>query len=275
MAPLQPLTKDLVATTKMVQLQLRLSPSALDVVLYNPLEDNSLIHRHIPLTSDPAGYLAALEAAIYDNPLLLSEFARVNILIESTRFLLIPAQSADSDTARRLLLMAHPDAAADDIFVNDIDAYAAAFVTAFDSKAISFLRRTFNNAPIINALVPAIRFFRSKTPEGNAVKALINLRHDSLDIIALSHTSLLLANRFSYADPNDALYYILACAAQINPQPEQLLLCGDRDARDAVTPLLRRFHPYVMPMIFPSEIYRAGADALNAPFDLVIMPLCE
>ncbi len=43
--------------------------------------------------------------------------------------------------------------------------------------------------------------------------------------------------------------------------------------RKAVTPLLRRYVASVLPAIFPSALYRAGREAMNAPFNIVILPL--
>lgn len=271
----QTLTKELVPNTSLVQLNLRLSDSFLDVALYNPFEDNSMILRSFPLEGDKATRLKQTEAAIYDNPLLLCEFQKTNILVENDRFIIVPSE-IDPSTHGKLLHIAHPTD--DDTYTSvstDIPTLGVSILTAIDERTSNFLHRTFNNAPIISHLAPLMKYFQSKIPEGNTVKMLANLREGALDIIVMSHSRLILANRFSFDDINDAAYYILACAQHCMPAPEEILLSGTRETRDNVTPLVRRFHPYVMPLIFPSEIYRAGAAAVNSPFDLVIMPLCE
>jgi hypothetical protein len=53
------------------------------------------------------------------------------------------------------------------------------------------------------------------------------------------------------------------------------LVCGDVALREQIMPELRRFVNYVMPVIFPSTMFRAGKEALNAPFELILLPLCE
>jgi hypothetical protein len=45
--------------------------------------------------------------------------------------------------------------------------------------------------------------------------------------------------------------------------------------REAIMPELRRYINYVMPVIFPSAMFRAGREAMNAPFELIVLPLCE
>ena len=44
---------------------------------------------------------------------------------------------------------------------------------------------------------------------------------------------------------------------------------------EAVAPMLREYVTYVMPAIFPAAAMRIGMDAMKAPFDLILMSLCE
>lgn len=271
-----PLTRDLITDPSIVQLKLRLSDDALDIMLYNPMEDNSLIHRKFPISGNSEEKLKALENIIYDNPLLLSDFSKTSILVETRRFLIIPSEANIDDNAGQLIKISIPTLEDDaEIIVNPIGQLGADIVTALERPTANFLRRTFNNAPVSNNLVPLAIYFQAGTQEGNSVRTLVNLRSGSLDLITLSHNRLILANRFEWRDINDAAYYVLACAGQPEQTPDQIIICGTRHLRDWLTPILRQFHPYVMPMIFPSEMYRAGASAMSLPFDLVIMPLCE
>ena len=56
---------------------------------------------------------------------------------------------------------------------------------------------------------------------------------------------------------------------------DRLIVSGDADIRDRLLPLLRKYVSYVMPMIFPSDIFKLGRDALNAPFELIAIPLLD
>ena len=56
---------------------------------------------------------------------------------------------------------------------------------------------------------------------------------------------------------------------------DEMLIAGNNSAREAITTTLREYLAYVMPVIFPSEMFKAGKDALNAPFDLIVLPICE
>lgn len=274
----QPLTKEMVGESTLSRLSLRLGPGRVDVAVYNPLENGSLLTRSRKLSDeggDAAAYLKSLEDFIYANPLLLCDFASTDVIVETSCFAVVPAELSDDDSVR-MLHLAHPDMEKDAaVEVTRLPELGAAVAMGLPQPLVSFLRRTFPAVTLAHSMVPLMRFFRSKIPAGNSVKALVNFRDDSADIIIEKHSGLLLANRYESSEPADLLYYVLSAVSRITPKAEEVYLSGSRTLRDAVTPELRRFHPYVMPMIFPSEMFRAGSDAMTMPFDLAILPLCK
>lgn len=274
----QPLTKEMVSDSTLSRLSLRLGPGRVDVAVYNPLENGSLLTRTRKLADDggdDAAYLKSLEDFVYANPLLLCDFASVDVIVETSRFAVVPAELSDDDSVR-MLRMTHPDMEKDAaVEVTRLPELKAAVAMGLPQPLVSFLRRTFPTVTLAHSLVPLMRFFRSKIPAGNSVKALVNFRDDSADIIIEKHSGLLLANRYESSEPADLLYYVLSAVSRITPKAEEVYLSGSHTLRDAVTPELRRFHPYVMPMIFPSEMFRAGSCAMTLPFDLAILPLCK
>lgn len=146
-----------------------------------------------------------------------------------------------------------------------------------DSDIAGFIARTFNNPPVCHRLTPLCRYFSFQSRAVNNIKMFVNVSPDAVDIVAFSNNGLLLANTFRTTTVADALYYCLAVARscgfdQLN---DEMMLSGDRAVRDSLTPLLRQYVNYVMPLVFPSDIYRHGKEALAAPFELIILPLCE
>lgn len=272
-----PLTIDLLPNSAYCQLGLRIGADALTAMIYNPLEDNSLIVRQFPIPAEGDERQKAIEAVFYDNPLLLAEFAKTNVEIESANLLLIPEEVADETLIRQLFEKAHPQTEERDKLIdNVIDGFNARAVFSVAEQEVNFLRRTLGNVAIFSNLVPLIKYLRKQLHRGNTVKAFINVRESSADIIILSHDRLYLANRFAYKEPSDLIYYILAATTPPGGhEANETLVTGSRPRRDQVIKGLREFRTSVMPMIFPSEMYRAGRAALSSPFDLIILPLCE
>ena len=96
------LGKDLIKNPRLWRLALRISDSKVHIVLFCTIEDNSLIYREINLDPAAQSLQKAIEEVIYDNPLLLSDFERIDCIIESDKFTIIPSEINDSDLQTKI-----------------------------------------------------------------------------------------------------------------------------------------------------------------------------
>lgn len=271
------LEKDRLSNPEMWNLLLRVSPRELHVVAYSIVEDNSLLYRSFPLEGNSDAYLRALEEVIYDNPMLLSDFRRVYCVVQTDSLSVLPAGYTDEADCEELFHDANPEFKGHLLF-EQTGARNATIVAGIENDLMGFLRRTFHNAVIYSHLSSLSRFFSAKAGKGNSMKMLANLRESSMDILIMQGGSLMLANTFSFSDPMDAVYYILACRNRIglDPHNDELLLSGDAATREKIITVLRTYLARVMPAIFPPQMFKSGKDAMLAPFDLIVTPLlCE
>lgn len=270
------LDKDLIKEPRLWRLALRIDEKTLHVVLFCKVEDNSLIYRQIPLDQAGPSLQKAIEEAIYDNPLLLSDFAHIDCVVETTTFTIVPAEITDAELRRKIFNETFPTFDGS-IIENELSELKATIIMGLDEQLVNFLRRTFNNPSILHHLTPLCTYFNRKSRLGNSGKMYAYLRPDRLDILSFGKDSLRLANTFAFREPIDAVYYILACRdmLHLDPSADEMLIAGDTALRETITPTLREYLAYVMPVIFPSAMFKAGKDALNAPFDLIVLPLCE
>jgi hypothetical protein len=270
--------KEMISEPRLWNLALRVSDSNLHVMLYNGNEPDSLISRAIALDVENLGLVRAIEEAIYDNPLLLNDFNHVDILIDTLKFAIIPDDIVDPDTRQSALDTLLPDSIDihTEIIQSPIPATGSAIVMKIPVELGAFLRRTFNNPSIHHHLAPLCRYLLTSNRTGNSGKMYVNFRSDALDLITFSNDRPLLINTFNFRDINDAVYYIIACRniLHFDNDSNELLLAGDSEVREAITPILREFIGYVMPVIFPTTMFKAGKEALSTPFDLITLPLC-
>lgn len=273
----QVIDRELINDPRHWRLQLRVSDDCLHVVAYDAAQDNSLIYRRIPLVPDGDGsILKSLEETVYDNPALLLDYGRTDVIVETRQFIIIPGEISRREVAEAAFAVAFPQVEAEHL-PSPLQGLNATIWMGIDTGLAGFLRRTFNNPRIHHHLAPLCRYFHGKSKLGNSGKMYANFHGGRVDIIAFGNDGLLLANTFSYREPADAPYYILACREQFNQSTggDELFLSGDNDIRETLTPLLREYVAYVMPVIFPSTMFKAGREAMDAPFDLIILPLCE
>lgn len=272
----QRLDRELIGEPRLWRLAMRIGEKSLHVILLSTIEDNSLIYSEIPIDSANTDRLKALEEAVYENPLLLSDFGRIDCIVETEKFIITPSIIKSTEVRERMIKTTFENFEGE-IITNELPGINATILMGIEADFIGFLRRTFNNPHIHHHLSSLCRYFNHKSRLGNSGKMYANMRDDRLDLLAFGKDSLLLANTFRYRDPMDAVYYILACRQSLglNAGSDELFLAGDKEVRETITPTLREYLAYVMPVIFPSAMFKAGKEALNAPFDLIVLPLCE
>lgn len=269
------LSPEMVSQPRHSRLSILVSKSGADVVISSSIEDNSLLWKHLPFDNVASSTVRAFEELIYDNPLLLSEFGAVNVLIGTDRFLVVPNSITESDNLETMFSELYPDQRSE-LICNAIDEQTS-IAMAVDPSLTGFIRRTFNNVGICHRLVPMVKYFGLKNKLGNSGKFHAHLADKTIDIIAFGNDGLLMANTFYAPETSDALYYILTSAKYLNfdNSSDQMLLSGSAPRRELLLPLLRKYVNYAMPAIFPSAMFKAGKDSLSAPFELMTLPFCD
>lgn len=267
--PLQP---ELVAAPQHWRLALCVSDDTLQVAATSEVEDNSLIWCTIGLDKSASSPLRALETAIYDNPLLLADFGRVDILVDTPRLLLIPAadMAEDAEVARKRLEALYLDT---NFNVYTTDVGETVFATAIPADSAGFIQRTFPQAGVSHRLAVLAKYYGLQRNTGNNGKFNAHLREGAVDIVAYSRDSLLLANTFATPTVEDVLFYILSAASwlEFDDAADRMLISGDTGRRDTLLPLLRQRGMNAMPAIFPTALFRMGKGAMQAPLELLAL----
>ncbi|MCM1452298.1 MAG: DUF3822 family protein [Clostridium sp.] len=266
----------------MWRLSMEVHPACVDVVIYSPFEENSLICEKLDLDSALTP-LAAFEELIYENPLLLSDFRKVDMLIDTPKFTFLPVDCATDDACRMAVEKIWPQPSLS-VRSIPIPGTSDAMALGIDSGLASFISRTFLDTAPSHPIAALASYFSRISAQGNTGKIFAHLRQGAVDVIAFSPADahggaspLRIACSYPAPAVDDIVYFILASAKRggFNLDSDEILLCGDPGLREQASAKLRAFAKYVMPVIFPSEIFKAGKAALSAPFELVILPLCE
>lgn len=279
------LDKEMIKDPRMWQLVLEPTADSLYVMAFSPLEHHLLISeklRFVPNRNEPDPQQPgnkSLEETIYDNPLLLSEFRKVSILIPAERFIVVPDILDDSmaaDAFHKLYANRSILGGGHELLIDELPSMKARLVYELPSATAGFLRRTFNHPAIFHSLTPTALYFQAKHPNRPWGKMMANLRGERCDIVVLGNDAPLLINSYPVRDPMDAVYHIMAAREKFHlPANQEIILAGTTEERGSIAPVLRRFVRYVMPAIFPSTMFRAGRASLRTPFEMVVLPLID
>lgn len=270
------LEKDLIQNPSEWRLSMRIDRDMLHVMAFSPRENDSLIYRALPLGTGAPSRLKAIEDTVYDNPMLLNDFARIDCLISTSRFILTPDDDSPADDSFALLRKVFPPDRHTDLAADGM----GGFYMQVDEDVLRFLRRTFAGVRVSHPLVPLINYFTHIARQSSSAAArhmYASFHADHIDIVATDRGQLMMANSFYYSEPLDIVYYILACRQQLgfDPENDPLFLTGDATSREEAAATLHRYVRHIMPVIFPSVMLKYGKDAMNAPFDLTALSLCE
>ncbi len=248
------------------RLTLKVSPSALSALILGPEGPDRAVIAHSEPLADST--LEALENAIYDNPLLLSDFEQVNILISTSQRVIIPdevpadmdeeivqAMLPDSDGPRRLLSAPLPG--------------AGRIIAAIDAETLSFLRRTFPDGQFTLAMAALVDASARLRPADEPVNVAFT-EPGELSIISFdAEGRLTFANRFEVEGAPDCAYFILAA---LGPEAESLSIGGNADLRNETIEQLRLAAPDFAPtpLFLPPEVAELRRHALDIPLDLFL-----
>lgn len=258
------------------RLGLQLEPGQLRVVIC-PLDGDSTLHQFsIPL--DPtADTSKALEDAIYATPMLLGDYDSISVTVATDNFTPVPTGLAEvSDSVCGLT-----DESSGQILMADQVNDSLQIIWSFDRKLYNFIERTFRNCPVRCSVTPLVRYFQRKTLRGNSGKVFAHLHGPASQIMDLfvfgaDGQPRLITTKKCMTEA-DKVYFILAAIqiSGLSRTEDEVQICGDTGGRDTLLPLLRRYVRHAVPVIFPSEAFRMGREALAAPFPLIVQNLCE
>ena len=185
------LTKELIGDTSAMRLILRIEPKRLSALIVGPESVDPTVIAHSEEIADES--VRALENAIYDNPLLLGDFAAIDIIFADSDFFLLPrsAEPLLDELAEALL----PDYCCQRTVMMEPLPGEAAVGFAPDSDRLNFLSRTFacarfHHSPAIvaNRLIK-LDFTVKKMNEYSTVKFNITGLADSLAVVQLLSSS--------------------------------------------------------------------------------------
>lgn len=263
------LTRELIADPTLWRLILRVDPAGLRALLIGPESVERSVLSHSETLTDAS--VKALENAVYDNPLLLSDFAGVDIIFSTPGLFLAPrgtetlreemadAMLPDSDGPRTIL--SEPVAATD-----------AEVCFAADSGRLNFLTRTFATAAFHHSLAVDASYLAHRNAAGADAAHLYALCEGpgEMAVIAFGPSGRpVYLNRPQPAGAPDAAYYILAPGLRGTP----MSVGGEPELRNAVCALLRRVDPTarVLPLTLDEDLLHLRRLAPDATFDMIFL----
>ena len=207
--------------------------------------------------------------------LLLDDYRRVTIALHAQHFVVMPQELGERKEAEQVFnasfsslegeLLTCPAGAADAVIACDVP-----------SGVVSFLNRTFSAPTLLHHLSPLCRYCSKAYADENGC-VQINVQQGEAHVVATRNGSLLLANTLHYREMNDLVYYALNVWKHcgMSNATDKILVTGDNELRKDLSQQLRQWVKYAMPEVLPAQALKLGRNAVDLPFNLILLALYE
>ncbi|MBQ8422655.1 MAG: DUF3822 family protein [Coprobacter sp.] len=268
-------TNDTISTANL-HLLVKIFRGGIYFATYNPLEDDTYQGVSIVAEARDTFSLETIKDLVYENPLLLQEYARTYVLVDTTRFTFVPENIEPQESERPAYYDYCFPGHTDYVVENRLQINRTYSLFGIDHELYAFLCRTFSNPLILHPLTSLCEYFAQHSRNGNEAKVYLHLREKRLDVVVFKQGRLLLANTFAVSTPEDAAYFTLQIYKQLSLDQvrDRIYMVGDKALRQSLTPMLQEYVQSVLPYPFPSQLFRIGKDTIDAPFELITIPLC-
>lgn len=206
----------------------------------------------------------AVENAVYDHPLLLSDYASVNIIFSTPEFFIIPetAGALAEEIAEAML----PDAAGPRSVLSEKIGRELLIGYVADADLLHFLQRTFACAQFHHSLSVTANWLLKNAPAG--MHALVNGDNDIALCSFRTDGSIRYLNRPQPVGPNDCAYYILVAS---DPDEPVSLMTVNPEMRAAITDIITQVKPSMQLTVpaLPEQLLNLRHRAPGVAFDML------
>ena len=228
--------------SKQYTLSIRLSTDGFSFSIYNPIHDDSfsVIEKEIDTS---LSLTANLKAVFHESDFLGHSYKRVNIMLASKRFTIVPLDLFEEEQADLLFYHNHQKRENETVIYNILKKNNVVIVFGIDRSAYSFLTEQYPEARFYSQSTPLIEYFSVKSRLGNSKKMYVSVREEGIDIYCFERGHLLLANSFECSHTEDRISYLLYAWKQLefNQERDELHLTGTLPDKEILMNELRKF----------------------------------
>lgn len=228
--------------SKQYTLSIRLSTDGFSFSIYNPIHDDSLsiIEKEI---ESSLSLTANLKAVFHESDFLSHPYKRVNIMMASKRFTIVPLELFEEEQAELLFYHNHQKRENEMVVYNILQKNNVAVIFGIDKSAYTFLKEQYPEARFYSQSTPLIDYFSVKSRLGNSKKMYASIRQEGIDIYCFERGHLLLANSFECTHTEDRIYYLLYVWKQLefNQERDELHLTGTLPDKEILMNELKKF----------------------------------
>lgn len=260
------LTKELIEDTAGMRLILQLGARRLTALICGPEGPDRTLLVHSEALADNS--VKALENAIYDNPLLLSDFDATDIILTGRELFTAPAGLDELHESMADVML--PDYEGPRTVLREGAAINIDICYVVDSEVFNFLKRTFACARFHHCVAVVAPQLASVAAGRLALCAMVDEDDGAMTLIAFNADGVAtLLTRHESLSASDCAYHILAAL----PAGAEVLLYAGDEMREEIDAMVRRVVPdiKILPISFPENVVSLRVKVPAAPLEMLFI----
>ena len=256
-------------------LSIRLRSGGLSFSGYIPSVGDTFFYRDVEFDRAKP-YISSLKEFFFENDFLTWTYKRINVVVVSPQYLLVPEDVYQDKRQNEFLSFAFSSSEGR-CLNNRLYDEEAELVFGIEEEVYEFCSRSLINPRYVHHMYPVLSLWKKQSRTRLPKQLYVVLHRRMIDIVCYAQGNLMFVNSFSYEHADDILYYILYIWKQVgmNQQKDQLRFLGETSLCNTVVKTLRNYLQYIEPLEIPSEAYLLGSEIVQAPLDLIALSLCE
>lgn len=222
-------------------LSIRLSADGFSFSVFNPLGNDapSIVDRQV---DESLSLTANLKMAFREVEWLKLPYRKVNVLMSSRRFTLMPLEYFEDEQAETVFYHNHPKINNEEVRYNILRKNNVVVLFGIDKSTQLFVCEQHPNTKFYSQASALIEHFSIKSRMGNSRKMYAHIKPKAIDIYCYDRNSLLLANSFECRHTADRIYFMLYVWKQLgfDQERDELHLTGNLLHKEALLGELRK-----------------------------------
>ena len=257
-------------------LSIRISTNGLSFCIYAPSEEPHYVYSKYKVR--PTISMAAnLKDALLNEPLLKEEYQRVNVMVTSPHFTVVPATAFKSDDINDIYAFNFPNDDTMHVSFNILRRQGLAIVFGLDKNVHQLITDDFPRARFYASASTLAEFFAERSAGGKMLKMYAYIHEREMTLFVYEHGRMLFVNTFESAHAIDYQYFILNVWKQLEMDQltDMLFVVGDNGIAAQLTTSIATYIKSVE-LINREDDFSAKLTQGNStiPYDLQTLLVC-
>lgn len=257
-------------------LSIRISADGFSFSIYNPV--NSQVLYFCQRETDPSLSLTLnLKQAFKELYFLVYTYKRVNIIVVSKRFTLLPSDIFETNQMEPFFYYNQFEKENEKVLHQVLNKERVIVLFGIDKTVYNLCRLYFVNIVFYSQIAPLIEYFSVKSQVRRTRKVYAYLRHKAIDIYVFDQSAFQLVNSFNYTTIDDAIFYLLYVwkGLGLNQESDELYLLGEIPEKGRLQEELQRFILQVEELDATKEFSLNGKQISHIPFEMQLLQYNE